>query len=329
MYDESVDNKIMELAEKYKEIEYEVPRRLRDKLATLPNMAFIIITPDSIKRGITKDIIEYLGEGLHVKFCAAKVKTLTSRDIEILYKYSFKRKILEGQPSYWWLMDECLQIGPSMGLILYSDDFKGKFFSNEMVKLKGEYGKNNKESLTIRGKFQSFSRLLNVMHCSDDIFNVLRESSIFFNEEEMEKIMVQCQNKKFYAPSVISSLVEGSESKPENLVEVKNNIVTRIHAINTINGKDVVKINDARLMNLSFKDFKIEIQGYGSEIDGQCLSSMYLLYILNGRENVNMDIVEYCIKNSNICLNDFEKVIIKNISTFKKWTQYEVYEHEE
>lgn len=321
---------LKKLVNQYKELEYDLPYDICKEYFFLSKVAFLMITPDAVKRGMLSDIITYLTVNKHIKVCSAKTKWLSTRDIEILYKYSFRRKILDGEPAYWWLMERCLQLGPCVGLVLYSEDFDEEYFCEELVKIKGKYSEDNdsKDNDTIRGKFKSISRIFNTVHCSDNIFNVLRESAIFYSLDEFENILSNVQNKHFLPPEYVVELLQGGEVITRDTADILRDIVIRIIAninieINLVDNINRDDIYNKYIRSRTYSQFWESVSNDRS-IAQRWISLLVILYSIEGEESVPIEKIEYYLENTELYLTDFEKLVILNIVVFKKWNTYKV-----
>ena len=155
----------------------------------IKDTALLIITPDSIQRGLVPDILDYLKNKHGASVIGSRLKYLKDYEIEQLYRYSFKKKIVEDDYTFWWLIERTYKNFPCVILFLHSKQHVEETFVETVLKYKGSFSeKCEPVDETIRDKFGGIGRILAVVHSSDDIESMFRELLLFFSEDEIIKI---------------------------------------------------------------------------------------------------------------------------------------------
>ena len=321
MYREDISTYVERLAEKYKDKEFNFPYDFC-RSANLKKIAFMLITPDAVKRGLHNEIIKYLYYDKNYQFLLCKAIELSSYQIEELYKYSFQRKVMEGEPSYWWLMERCLQMGPSLAFLLYDPSEIPGYFSERLTLLKGEY--RGQEELgqgeTIRTKFKSISRILNNIHCSDDIYQVIREAKIFFTYNEIGNALCKVECEKFIDINILLNLLNGGDKVTTDYGMM----------VSEIEGKIIAKL--AMVLNKNYIDTRsflkqIELTEPLKEELSTDSSIQYRLIFLykaiTTKKCSGIQKIDDFLNMNDVILSDFEKNVILNIVVFSKYKDYE------
>lgn len=279
----------------------------------LNDYGFIIISPDSISRGLTGRIMDYISTYIEFDVCLMKLKKITDRDLENLYKFAFKRKIIKQEIVYWWLLQESWRIAPCLALVLRSKKrLKDKPIINELLRIKGEYG--NVEKNCVRGKFTSISMIMNVMHSSDNVYNMIRESSIFFTEEQLLNEFMG--NEKTIPLDDIKHIVKMSsviDKKPEEIIE---DVRIRVEAtLKIMNHEEAAKIAGLISKGIKFQDLmRVMVKFKSNE---QQIIIMY--YVLCGNVEVPVQILEKIFDSNEVYITKWEKIVIKNVIMQHIW----------
>lgn len=322
MHRQDMSAYVKRLEEKYKDREFGFPYDFCQS-NSLNKMAFMIITPDAVRRNIYNEIIEYLYYEKKYKFLMCKIVMLSAYQIEELYKYSFKRKIINNEPSYWWLMERCLQVGPSLVILIYNPLEMSGYFSENLTILKGEYKKQEdlKEKETIRVKFSSMSRLLNNIHCSDDIFQTIREANIFFTYSEIKHALYKAENGNFMDVKILSNMLRGGDKATRDYKMI----------INEIEGKIISQL--AIIWDKGFDETRLLLQqGDLLQVDKLLLDEscnriqdrlVFLYNTFTTSKCTNIYQIVKILDADDVPLSDFEKNIILNRVVFSKYNEYE------
>jgi nucleoside diphosphate kinase len=150
----------------------------------LKHMAFAIIRPDALERGIEKNILDDLaGHGLQV--VAFKYQFVDERQMEEVYRYTQHRMLENQMRPLWWMTREMYKISPAL-LVLLAGGFSNEFEDAALYleSLKGSSNPVLTKSGHLRYKYRSMNVILCTIHSSDDCMQSLRESRIFFHANE-------------------------------------------------------------------------------------------------------------------------------------------------
>jgi len=132
---------------------------------------FIILKPNAVRRGLIGEILKRF-EQRGIKIVGMKFLRMTREQAEKLYEPH------RGKPFYNELLEFMLS-GPVVVLVLEAPRVV------EMVRhIVGATDPLKAEAGTIRGEF-ALTVTKNLIHASDSEENYLRESSIFFKEDEL------------------------------------------------------------------------------------------------------------------------------------------------
>ncbi len=134
---------------------------------------FLIIKPDAVRRGLIGDIISRF-ERKGFKILAMKMIHMTKEQAERLYEPH------RGKPFYQGLI-EFMTSAPSVVMIL-----EGREAVSQVRKMIGSTDSLKAEPGTIRYTYGQSTRY-NLVHASDSQESFLRESSIFFTEDEVNR----------------------------------------------------------------------------------------------------------------------------------------------
>ena len=276
----------------------------------LKHIGFFVITPDSIKRELVTPILDFVIENTNAKILSAKLKYLSSHDIENLYKYTFRKRIIDGEQTFWWLMQRSFQLDPCIAVIMFCDEHKEETFCDTLLNLKGSFVKNCMPVVeTIRDHFTSISRILAVIHSSDDIYSMLREALLFFTIQEITSII---KFEKYLTKNSVSCLVEGYNE--HDLSMIKEYLLKRIYA--TIFFNNQVTIKERFDKNISDKQFIKIVNSCLNELD------INLVKVIKGIYERNYDIsIEYygeILRHADIYINHWEEVVLINQLFFNK-----------
>ena len=133
--------------------------------------SFLIIKPDSVRRGLIGEILAHL-ERKGLKIVAMKMIQMTREQAEALYSPH------KGKPFYEGLI-QFMTSAPCVVLIVEAPDA-----IRQVRKLIGSTDCKEAEPGTLRFTY-GLSTRYNLVHASDSEESFKRESSIFFNEDEI------------------------------------------------------------------------------------------------------------------------------------------------
>lgn len=323
-----IKNHVMHLASQYDDLSFSA-ERLLGKLSNfeaLKHIAFVIITPDSIKRGIESEVIDFILSKTRAQVCSARVKHLSDRDIEELYKYTFRQKIIDHKVTFWWLMQRSFQLSPCMALLLYCDKHEEEYFCETVLNLKGSFSVQCKPvEDTVRKHFSSLSRILAIIHSSDDILNLMREALIFFNENDFADII----NKPLIngIKNNVLQLLEGNGRVPESSAETVERLIARIKATIDIKYPALKDISECllKLKNkdnieqslISLENSMIKLK----EISEHEILSMVMKVVLSlfGKNSgIPIEQIGTILRWGNIYLTDWEEIVLQNYLFFDR-----------
>lgn len=155
--------------------------RLEDS-KQLASICFAILTPDALHRAIETLIFDTL---VQQGFDLLKYRVLymDDRGVESLYRHGFHQKLTAGQPTHWFMTRQGLTLGPSVGMLLLDRQGDGP---RRLTRVKGSL-QQPRESVaqdSIRAQIGAFSKVLALIHSSDDSTSALREARLYFDAEE-------------------------------------------------------------------------------------------------------------------------------------------------
>jgi len=166
------------------------------------NIGFMIMTPDTFQRRQEDNVINELARN-NIYIYKYKLKYLHDNEIEELYKYGIRKKILNHNRTHWYLTRRGLSFGPSLGLLLFA---KANNLCDRLLLVKGKSDpRQNSDRSSIRSQYQSFSRILTLVHTSDDYTSMLREMKLFFGIEDiyqlLENVSKYCNGEPYHSCS--------------------------------------------------------------------------------------------------------------------------------
>lgn len=231
----------------YEDILKEIPI---EKHKILESLGFIIIRPDSIIKGIEKNIIRDLEDkGLYV--VGFKYKFLDKREIEEIYRYTQFDLIKNNVRPVWWLTYSMYQTSPALVLLVsgnYPHDYKD--CAEYINDLKGSANPAETKKHHLRNKYNSQNVLLCTMHSSDYTKDVIRESRVVFSTQELlngiDNSEEAIQNKKpkihHYLEGYLDTL--NNDIRTEDFFKVMINLKKRIYLSICLRGDDFFSNKD-------------------------------------------------------------------------------------
>ncbi|MEU5464740.1 nucleoside-diphosphate kinase [Streptomyces althioticus] len=146
------------------------------------HLGFMIITPDAVHRGRHLEVLDTLRRA-GFQLLAHRSLKLRDDHIEELYKYGLRKKIMDNRRTHWFLTRKGLGFGVSVGLLLRHPEPGA---CERLLALKGASDPSAAAADSIRGAVRSYSKILALVHSSDDAPAVMRECLLFFTRREME-----------------------------------------------------------------------------------------------------------------------------------------------
>ncbi|WP_211769136.1 nucleoside-diphosphate kinase [Kutzneria sp. CA-103260] len=172
--------------------------------ATAGRLAFMIVTPDAVHRGLHADTLTKV-HNAGFRVLAHQTRNLRDSDIEELYKDGLRAKILENRRTHWYLTRKGLGFGTSLGLLLHHPDGDA---CERLLRLKGASKPAEATPDSVRGSLGSYSKILALMHSSDTPPAVLRECLLYFTAEQVRGALSQLAEHPTPQGTPISLLVE-------------------------------------------------------------------------------------------------------------------------
>ena len=150
-----------------------------DQLRNLPRLVFGMIKPAAYARGLAPRVVEWLRlNGFRIAL--AKFGEIKGKELDELYLF-VKRKYQES----WWIMERAYSMAPALAMVLVGD-YKGHEHACAMLrKLIGPTTPEAGSRGNLRYDLKGVNRVFNIIHISDDPAAALRESSVFFDMEEV------------------------------------------------------------------------------------------------------------------------------------------------
>lgn len=170
------------------EDDWAVPKLLLTRYGVLcDRLAFLIIRPEAVRQGYSLRILGRTAE-LGFAVVAAKVIRPHPRQVEELYRYTQIRLMGAGNRPLWSYTPRYYRLGPAVAILL-KGDFSGRMAAEVLNEAKGP----SVPALTVPGQlrydFGSQNMVMCVIHSSDDTEAVMREASIFFNQEILDRVL--------------------------------------------------------------------------------------------------------------------------------------------
>lgn len=151
----------------------------------LANMGFMVVQGDSFYFNKAGKVIEYLRD---------KKFDIVDYEFKQVFSESDKEEMylnnLNNKKNYWWFGKEVFELGPSLGIILRKTDSKNIF--EDLTDLKGNADPLINKGQNIRNDLGAFCISYNLIHTSDNLSEMLRESSLFFSLQRLRKLKHNC-----------------------------------------------------------------------------------------------------------------------------------------
>jgi|GEM_PF-1808616 len=305
------------LSEKFDDVQYSIPQYYFTKQEQLQKYAFMIITPDAIQRGLVPNIMDFLRKKIVFNIKLLNTCRISIRQLELLYKYAFKRMFINGELVYWWLLQESWSVGPCAVMLIHSENCDDKPLIESLLELKGSYAE--KDQMTVRSVFESTSMIMNIIHSSDDPYNMIREASIFFNEFDLYNAIDNPESSEIEFDILNNQFLLTDHHSTVN--DIINVVRLRTYATISMNlkysldkSKDMVEL---LISSNTYDEFIINI----SNIYANQFQLFVIAYALSGKKDVPIRDLEKLFETKTILLTEWEKIVIKNTLLQGIWTQ--------
>lgn len=145
-------------------------------------LTFMIVTPDAVHRGLHEKVLtEVHNAGFRV--LVHRTRNLRDSEIEELYKDGLRAKIMDNRRTHWYLTRKGLGLGTSLGLLLAHPEGDA---CERLLRLKGDSKPADATPDSVRGSLGSYSKILALMHSSDNPAAVLRECLLYFTAQQVQ-----------------------------------------------------------------------------------------------------------------------------------------------
>jgi nucleoside diphosphate kinase len=170
------------------EDDWAVPKLLLNRYGVLcDRLAFLIIRPEAVQQGYSLRILERTAE-LGFTVVAAEIIRPHPRQLEELYRYTQLRLMDAGDRLLWSYTPRYYLLGPAVAVLL-----KGNFGNRTAAKVLNEAKGPSNPVLTVPGQlrydFGSQNPVMCVIHSSDDTEAMMREASLFFDRETLDRVI--------------------------------------------------------------------------------------------------------------------------------------------
>lgn len=311
---------IMHIKHMYEESNEELKCSLQKK-----NIAFIVIGPDAIQRGLVSDLIEYYTQQHKALIIGARFKYLSDYELELFYRYTFRERIIKDYVSYWWLINRGYNGFPCLALMLYCEEYDEETFCETILRYKGSHTvKCAPVDETVRDRFGGIGPILSVVHSSDDFISLQREALLFFSTSELELVF---SNKCTYvSPDNIKIMI-----KPllqDNFEKFRNSLLLRISSalqvyypkslemheiLNNILTADALDSNTIKTIEYNLKtDARVELYF-------EIIKALYATDSFNFGKDY-----KHQLRRGNLLLSDWEEVLLLNYMQFYGKTHQKV-----
>lgn len=303
------------LSEKYDDAQYTMPIDYFSKQEVIQQCAFMIITPDAIQRGLVPHIMDFLHDNIEFDIKLLNTCKVSNRQLELLYKYAFKRMFINGEPVYWWLLQESWSVGPCAVSLLHSSTCDSKSLIESLLELKGSY--NEKDKKTVRALFDSNSMIMNIIHSSDDPYNMIREASIFFNETDLHNVFEHPESINIEEEVLDNQFTLTNEHSTAN--DIISVVMSRTYATIAMNLKYALDKTIEMVNLLISSNTYFEFVNKISESYQNLLQLFVIVYALSGKIDIPISAVEGLFDTKAILITKWEKVVIKNTLLQRIW----------
>ena len=272
-------------------------KKLENHGMILHHVGLLLLTPDCIERGIYNDIIDFIIAQTGATICSARILQLDLYSVEELYKNAIQKKMAAREKVYLWLLEKMMSQGPAMILLLYCNNHEEDFFYQTVLRLKKI---SDSKTASIRDKFVSFGKVLNIVHSPDDLHSFLSEAMVFFQEEEL----VNTFNSIPSIPiETVKNLLSGYGVKEELPLKIQSYFLDRIDSTIDILLSEIMsaKCKSALVMR---KKQKIE--------DLQLIKNN----INSGNIRINLAKLSDELKSLDVCHTQWEMIFLLNLLLF-------------
>lgn len=289
------------------------------------NMAFVVICPDGIQRGVVSDLIEYYTQQHNALIIGARFKYFSDYELELFYKYTFRERIIKDYVSYWWLISRVFNGFPCLALLLYSEEYEEETFCDTVLRYKGSHSvKCAPVDETVRERFGGIGSILSVVHSADDFVSLQREALLFFCTSELELIF---SNKCTYVSpdnikTMIKPLLQDSSEKFRHSLLLRISSALQVYypnssemheILNNILTADALDSYAIRAIECNFKtDARVELYF-------EIIKALYA----NDGFNFGKD-YKHQLRRSNLLLSDWEELLLLNYMQFNGKTHQKI-----
>jgi len=150
-----------------------------NQLKDLPKLVFAMIKPAAFVRGLAPRVIQWLHlNGFRIALF--RFGEIGGEELDELYLF-VKRKYHES----WWIMERAYSMAPALAMVLIGDQNGHEHACAKLRELIGPTTPEAGSKGNLRYDLKGVNRVFNIIHVSDDPAAALRESSVFFDLEEV------------------------------------------------------------------------------------------------------------------------------------------------
>ena len=148
------------------------------------NIGFMMLGPDATWDTTVLDIFKTYG----IQILLCKIVTITDITAEKVYQ----KELLAGKISSWWIKNKFFSLGPCfVALVGGSVPHNFSSFCDYLLSIKGASDPNIRAAGTIRDQYEVPNKAFGFMHSSDDIESAMYEASLFFENYEIERSIIE------------------------------------------------------------------------------------------------------------------------------------------
>jgi nucleoside diphosphate kinase len=151
-------------------------RRLRD-------VALIVLSPDALLQGKAEAILEFwMARGMVLGL--SRFIDMSEAQAEDVYRYNLN----DGRVT-WWLTRRLYSMGPSLAMVWVAAERGTAPLCERVTELKGAPSPARSLPRTVRSRFSATNAVANLMHASDSVVSVARESLVFFDPRRLRRLL--------------------------------------------------------------------------------------------------------------------------------------------
>lgn len=286
---------------------------------------FIMFTYETLRLGKLDSILNTIeSNGFKVEYYSVR-PNLSEKTLIDFYKYHQPNKLCELEP-YGSMI-------PSIGWSTVRKRFNsiviGAIVSRnndaiqEMIKLKGNAYPKLCSSNQIRRSAPNI--VLSMMHSADDIFSVVRESTLFFSWEELNRIINNVKIPSVDYASMLRLKSQLYDTKKSNFYYVTNKIVYNSLEKFTLENPDTYD------SNIKYMKYILEnLYSYNEEFYKFILKNVFngedvIMKTLINKKISNLkdiDVIIESLENNALCEKGWESLLIESSLTEAYWEGY-------